>query len=141
MSTSPTFIPGHLGVVTLNTDDISAIGSVVSLAKTRNVMTKPTFGRSWGLSLGGQKIGRFAANGHISAEQAAALEAAFDSDQPIQFSLQVGQGGGETDAGLHSGFCVISEYTISGNADGEFDWSITAQTSDAVAYTPAAGGS
>ena len=43
----PTFIPGYLGTVLLNADDISAIGSVVSLSKTRNIMTKPTFGSEY----------------------------------------------------------------------------------------------
>jgi predicted secreted protein len=32
---------------------------------------------------------------------------------------------------------VISDYTIEANADGEFDWSIDAQTTGAVTYTPA----
>jgi predicted secreted protein len=137
----PTFIPGYLGTVTLNLEDISAIGSVVSLQKTRNVMTKPTFGNPWGFSLGGQKIAQFSANGHISAEQAAALEAAFASDLPIEFSLQVGEGSGVTDAGLHTGNCVLSSYTIEANADGEWDWSIEAQTSGTVVYTPASPGS
>lgn len=140
MSTSPTFIPGYLGTVTLNAQDISAIGSVVSLAKNRNVMTKPTFGQAWGFSLGGQRIAAFSASGHVSAELAPALEAAFDADAPIGFSLQVGEGAGATDAGLHTGFCVISSFTISANADGEFDWSIDAQSSGSVTYTPAAGG-
>jgi predicted secreted protein len=130
----PTFIPGYLGVVTLNAEDVSTIGSVVRLNKRRNVMTKPTFGNPWGFSLGGQKIGAFSANGHISTEKAAALETAFDTGY-VAFSLQVGEASGATDAGVHTGNCVISDYTIEGNADGEFDWSIDAQTSGTVTYT------
>jgi predicted secreted protein len=138
MTTSPTFIPGYLATVTLMAEDISAIGSVVSLEKTRNVMTKPTFGSPYGHSLGGQKIAAFSANGHLSAEQAAALEDIFDSDAPIDFTLQVGEGAGATDAGVHSGKCVVSSYRIEANADGEWDWAIEAQTSGVVTYTPAA---
>jgi hypothetical protein len=137
----PTFIPGYLGTVTLNLEDISAIGSVVRLQKSRNVMTKPTFGNPWGFSLGGQKIAQFSAQGHLSAEQAAALEAAYDEELPIEFSLQVGEGSGATDAGLHNGNCVISQLTVEANADGEWDWSLDAQTSGAVIYTPASPGS
>jgi predicted secreted protein len=132
----PTFIPGYLGTVTLNATDVSAIGSVVRLNKRRNVMTKPTFGNEWGFSLGGQKIGAFSASGHISAEQASALEDAFDAGS-VAFSLQVGTASEATDAGLHSGNCVISDYTIEANADGEFDWSVDAQTTGEVTYTPA----
>lgn len=131
----PTFIPGYLGTVLLNADDISAIGSVVSLTKTRNIMTKPTFGSPYAFSLGGQKIGAFSANGHVSVEQLGDLEAAFNSDAPIAFSLQVGDAAGPTDAGLYAGTCVLSTYTIEAAADGEWDWSIEAQTSGEVTYT------
>lgn len=133
----PTFIPGYLATVTLNADNISAIGSVVRLQKSRNVMTKPTFGSEYGFSLGGQKIGAFSASGHISAELAADLEAIFESNSPIAFSMQVGEASGATDAGVHTGFCVVSSYTIEANADGEWDWSIDAQTSGTITYTPA----
>lgn len=135
----PTFIPGYLATVLLNAEDFSAIGSVVRLQKSRNVMTKPTFGNPFGFSLGGQRLATFTANGHLSAEQAAALEAAYNATLPIAFSLQVGEGGEVTDAGLHTGSCVISQLTIEANADGEWDWSLDAQTSGAVVFTPAAG--
>lgn len=138
--TLPTFVPGYLGTVTLNTDDISAVGSVVSLERSRNIMAKPTFGSPYQYSLGGQKLGTFSANGHVSVEHLGALEDAFVSDAPIPFSLQVGEAAGPTDAGLYEGDCVVSTYTIEGNADGEFDWSIEAQTSGPITYTaPIAG--
>ena len=86
----PTFVSGYLGVVTLNADDISAVGSVVSLTRTRNIMPKPTFGSPYAFSLGGQKVGAFDASGHISVEKLPDLEAAFASDAPIAFSLQIG---------------------------------------------------
>lgn len=135
----PTFIPGYLATVTIDAEDLSAIGSVTRLQKSRNVMTKPTFGNEYGFSLGGQKIAAFSASGHLSAEKAAALEALFDEELPVDFSLQVGEGAGATDAGLHTGKCVISSLTIEANADGEWDWSLEAQTSGAVTYTPAGG--
>ncbi len=130
----PTFIPGYLGTVLLNADDISAIGSVVSLSKTRNIMTKPTFGSPYAYSLGGQKLGSFSAQGHVSVEQIADIDNAFNSDAPIAFSLQIGDAAGPTDAGLYAGMCVLSDYTIEANADGEWDWSIEAQTSGEVTF-------
>jgi hypothetical protein len=135
MTSGPTFIPGYLGTVLLNADDISAIGSVVSLSKTRNIMTKPTFGSPYAHSLGGQKLGSFSANGHVSAEQVGDLDAAFNSDAPIAFSLQIGDAAGPTDGGLYTGECVLSDFTIEASADGEWDWSIEAQTSGEIVYT------
>ena len=132
----PTFIPGYLATVTLNADNISAVGSVVSLTRTRNIMSKPVFGSPYAYSLGGQKVGAFDASGHLSTENMADLEAAFISDAPIAFSLQIGDAAGATDAGLYSGNCVVGDYTIEASADGEFDWSISATTSGAVDLHP-----
>ena len=133
----PTFIPGYLGTVLLNADNISTIGSVVSLTRTRNIMSKPVFGSPYAYSLGGQKVGAFDASGHVSVEQLSDLEAAFISDAPIAFSLQIGDAAGATDAGLYSGNCVVGDFTIEASADGEWDWSISCTTSGAVTYTPA----
>jgi predicted secreted protein len=138
MVTSPTFIPGYKATVTLNADNISASGSVVSLSQTRNLLAKPTFGSTHQHSLGGQRLGTFSANGHVSAEQVADLQSAFDSDAPIAFSLQIGDAAGPTDGGMYEGDCVLSDYTIEANADGEWDWSIEATTSGIITYTPAA---
>ncbi len=136
-----TFIPGYLGTVTLNTDDITAIGSVVKLGQTRAVMSKPTFGNPWGNVLGGQRLGSFSANGPIAAEQISDLQDAFDANTPIAFELQIGEASGATDAGIYSGDCVIGSFTIDASADGEWDWSIDAQTSGTVTYTPVVVGS
>jgi predicted secreted protein len=135
MTSGPTFIPGYLGTVLLNADDISAIGSVVTLGQTRNIMTKPTFGSAFAHSLGGQKIGSFVASGHVSVEQVNDLQTAFNSDAPIDFSLQIGDAAGSTDAGVYTGQCVLTSFEITASADGEWDWSIDAQTSGDVVYT------
>ena len=42
---------------------------------------------------------------------------------------------GPTDAGLYSGMCVVGDFTIEANADGEWDWSISTTTSGVVTYT------
>lgn len=131
------FIPGYLGTVTINSQDISATGSVVRLALSRTVMTKPVFGSAWGKSLGGQSLGAFSASGHVDTEKVAALNTMF-STGAVTFSLQVGQADAATDGGLYSGTCVISNFTIEANADGEWDWSIEAQTDGTVTYAPAA---
>lgn len=136
MTSGPTFVPGYLGTVTLNADDISAIGSVVTLNFQRTSMTKPTFGNSYAHSLSGQRSGTFSAEGHVSAEQLADLQAAFDAAGPIAFSIQIGDAAGPTDAGMYSGDCNVTSFEVSGSADGEWDWSIEATTSGEVTYAP-----
>ena len=131
----PVFIPGYLGTVTLNSDDISAVASVTTLETTRNIMTKPTFGSPYAYSLGGQKLGTFSAEGHIDTLKLADIETAFNLDVPFAFSIQVGDAAGATDAGLYAGNCVLTSLTRTGSADGEWDWSFSAQTSGVVTYT------
>lgn len=134
MST-PTFIPGHQTTVTLNSADVTAIGSVLSLNLTRNVMTKPVFGSGSARSLGGQRSGTFSASGHVSVEQLSDLVAMFESDSPIAFSIQVGEAAGATDAGTYTGDCNVSSFSLEVNADGEWEWSIQATTDGDATYT------
>ena len=132
----PVFIPGYLGTVTVNSDDLSAVARVVSLETTRNIMTKPTFGSAYAFSLGGQKLGTFSAEGHIDTLKLQDIETAFNSDTPIAFSLQVGDAAAATDGGVYAGNCVLTSLTRSASADAEWDWAFSAQTSGAVTYTP-----
>lgn len=134
-----TFIPGYKATVTLNNEDVSAIGNVVSLNLTRNVMVKNVFGAGSANSLGGQRSGTFSASGHVAAEKVAALVAMFDSDTSIDFSIQIGDASGPTDGGTYTGKCNISSFTIEANADGEWDWSIQATTDGTVEHTPPSG--
>ena len=134
----PTFIPGYLGVVTLDSEDISAMVSGATLSLTRNALNKPTLGQPWGYAIAGQRAGTISYNGHLSSEQAAALQSIYMSEVPVDFSFQMGEGGGDTDAGLYSGKAIVTELAHEVAADGEFDWSLSAQTTGVVTYTPAA---
>lgn len=135
--TLPTFIPGFLGTLLLNADDISAIVSGATLTLTRNALAKPTLGQPWGYAIAGQRGGTIAYDGHLSAEQAADLQAIYMSDVPVAFSFQIGEGGGATDAGVYSGTCIVTELSHEVAADGEWDWSLACTTTGPVVYTPA----
>jgi hypothetical protein len=136
MTTSPTFIPGYLGTLTVNAEDISAVVANATLTLTRNALSKPTLGQAWGFALSGQRSGTVSYSGHLSVEQAAALNAIFMEDLPVDFSFQMGEGGGETDAGTYTGKCVITSLAHEVAADGEWDWTLEATTSGPVTYTP-----
>lgn len=139
--TLPTLIPGYSGVVMLNSEDFTAIANVTGLNRSRNGMTKNLMGGPWTQTLAGKRSVAFSASGSLSAEHAAALNALFEEEEPIQFSLQVGQAGGATDGGLHSGLCVVTSLNLTSSADGEFDFAIEAASTGEVVYTPAGGGS
>lgn len=137
---SQTFIPGRLGVVTINANDVSAVGNVTSMSKSRDLLTKKVFGSDWAFTNEGQKIASFSASGFVAAEKAAALQAAFAAGT-VTCSIQTGAAGQATDGGTESGEFVVGEYSVSANADGDWEWSLSAQSDGVITYTPAAGAS
>jgi hypothetical protein len=60
----------------------------------------------------------------------------FDANIPISASIQIGEASGSTDAGLLTGSLVVSSFSTTANADGEWDWSLDGTFSSAVTYTP-----
>lgn len=132
-----TFIPGYYGTVTINSEDLSAIGSVWRLNLTRNVTAKKHFGGPHTDRVSGKRDVQFSANGNLTSEEAAALNTIYESETPVSFSLQIGEAAGDTDAGLYSGDCLISSLTLEANADGDVTWSLDAGAHGEVAYTPA----
>lgn len=132
----PTFIPGYLGTITLNTDPIIT-ASAFNLNEQKNIMSKPVIGVSHAYTLAGQTSATFDISGHISVEQYPELRATFASQVPVAFSVQIGDGAGATDAGLLTGLVAIGNLTTSTTADGEWDFTCSGQTSGVITYTPA----
>lgn len=132
-----TFIPGHLTTVTINAEDLTLIGSVFRLNLGKTVTVKKHFGTAHTDRISGKRDVTFSANGNITAEKIAALNAAYESEAPVAFSLQIGTAAGATDAGVYAGDCVIQNLNLEADADGDWAWSIDAGSHGAVAYTPA----
>jgi predicted secreted protein len=133
----PTFIAGYLSVFTANGQDLTNISANLSVKQARAVLTKAVMGSADAYAIGGQKTGGISAKGSLSAEKAAALQAAFDAGI-IAYSVQIGTASAATDAGLHSGNCVVGDFTLEAAADGEWDWSMELTRSGANTYTPVA---
>lgn len=132
----PIFVPGSLGSITLNAVPL-VNGFVSALNLSRAGLSKRPIGAAWGFALGGQRSGAFSASGGVSAAEQAGLQALFASDVAIPFSIQIGDGAGATDSGLYTGNCVVTSFNITVNGDGEWDWSLDAITTGAVAFAPA----
>lgn len=133
----PTFVPGYLGTVTINAEDQSITLHVVSLDTSRDTPVKKTMGQPEAFHISGQDVTTFAANGSVTAEKHAALEAAFALRTAVVCSIQLGEAAGATDAGLYSGSFRISQRRVEGNAEGQWTWSLQAMATGPVAYTPA----
>lgn len=131
-----TFIPGYEATVTLNAQDLTVVGQVISLQRERAVLDKPTFGSGDMQNISGIKSLAFSANGHLAAEIVAALDAIFESDVAVAFAVQIGVAAGATDGGIYAGFVVLGTLTIEADATDEWNWSIEASSTGPVTYTP-----
>lgn len=137
----PTFVPGRLGTVTINALDVQVDGNVVSWQNSRTALQKAGFGVESPYQIGGLRVANFSASGHVTAEKYASLIAAYEEDDPVECTLQIGTASALTDAGEHEGNFLITDLTVSANADGEFDWSLSAISSGPVTFTPGTGAS
>lgn len=132
-----TWIPGYLGTVTLNTDDLSTTGRVVSLELSKGAQAKPVFGSLYQRAVSGSISGTFSAEGHVATTKPVAdLFDALESSAPVPYSIQLGDAAGATDGGTIAGNCILTGLTVSGDAEGEWDWTVTAMTDGAVTDTP-----
>lgn len=133
-----TFIPGYFGTITINSEDLSAVGSVYRLNLGRNVNVKKHFGGPHSDRVVGKRDVTLSANGNLTKEEAAALNAIYESEVAVAFTLQIGEAAGATDAGVYAGNLVISSLTLEANADGDVAWSLDGGAHGQVTYTPAA---
>lgn len=133
----PTFIPGWQATVTINSENLTAIGSAFNIQHSPNVIVKKHFGTQYSDRIAGKLDVTFSASGNISAEQAAALHALVIAQAPVTFSLQMGTAASASDGGLFSGSCLLSNLSFNVDADGDWAWSLDAGSAGEVTYTPA----
>lgn len=132
-----TFIPGWQAQITISADDVTAVGNVLNITRTKASLPKPVFGTPFRHEIAGQSAGTVSCSGHMSAEFAPKFEAIFGSPGSLPYSIQIGELGGDTDGGILSGELNITEYAIDDDAEGQWAWSITASLDGAPLYTPA----
>jgi predicted secreted protein len=136
---SQTFIPGYMTDITIGTDDLTLIGSVVSFSDDQGAVPKPTFGTRYRRTVQGQGSYTISVEGHLAAEEAATLWALRATEGTVAWTIGVGTVGEATDAGQVDGDAVITNMTWNADAEGNWAWSMTLEGDGAPAYTPPAG--
>jgi len=132
-----TWIPGYLGTISIDGDDYTVVGNVLTLDGAKTTPRKPVFGQSAQDVISGQKAWSLSASGHVAAEAPVVeLFAAFSAEVPLDFIIQIGEAGGVTDTGTLTGTLVISSLSISSDAEDEWTWSLSAEASGEVDHTP-----
>lgn len=131
-----TWIPGYLGTVTLNSDVLNT-GKVTSLELSKASQEKPVFGAQYNRSVGGAIGGTFSAEGHVATTKPIEdLFAALESVASVPFLIQLGDAAGATDGGTLGGNCNLTGLTVTGDSEGEWDWTCTAMIDGDVNFTP-----
>lgn len=138
--TTPVFIPGWQASIELGNPsvDLTVIGNVLNFSRTRASLPKPVFGSQFRHEIPGQASGTLAASGHVSAAHLADLENLFATSAAgsVPYVIQVGAEGTDTDGGKYTGLAAITEFSIDDDAEGEWDWAISATLDGAPNYTP-----
>lgn len=134
-----TFIPGYQAEMTLNLVDIGIFGNVLNVRRAKNAPGKAVFGSQQRKTISGIITGGFSANGHVAASgPIASLFTAFELETPVAYDIQIGESGGATDGGTLTGNCILTGLDITTDAEGEWEWSISADFDGDVTHTPAA---
>ena len=128
------YLPGYIATVTVDGVVVSDDASDVSYSLTTDAISTQPLGLSDRKYRNGLKDATLSATLHMSTENAAALNAANASTVPVDYVVRPGALGVH-DVGQWAGTGIITDYSPSGTADGEWDVAITLQGTGTVTYT------
>lgn len=134
-----TFIPGYLATIEIDSEDLTIFANVIGLSSTKNAPRKPVFGQNASNVISGQQSWSGECSGHLAVEgPIATLLATYAKSELVEYTIQIGEAGGATDAGTFTGNLTLSSLDISDDAEGEWDWSAGFEIDGEPLYTPAA---
>ncbi len=128
------YLPGYIATVILDGVPINDDASDVSYSRSAEALTKTPLGTSDKVYVNGQLDASMSATLHMSTENAAALNAAFEKTIPVDYVVRPGALGVH-DVGQWAGSGIITSYDPTGSATGEWDVSLSVQGTGPVSYT------
>jgi len=128
------YLPGYIATVIVDGVPINDDASDVSYSRTAEALSKTPLGTSDKVYVNGQLDATMSATLHMSTENAALLNAAFEKTVPVTYTIRPGALG-VNDVGQWDGTGIITSYDPSGSATGEWDVALSIQGTGAVAYT------
>ncbi len=128
------FAAGYLASITINGVSYEDFTSSATLSTTRSAIDKTKLGQDRNTYLSGLGDGTLDVQMHLDTTVAAAIEAAYQSTVPVAWVFRAGALG-VADMGQHAGNGIITTRDIAGDADGEWDASLSIQSTGEIAYT------
>lgn len=129
-----TFIPGYLAEVDIGGDQIEANLASGTLTRNKNIMTKAVAGDQEPSALAGLITGTISVSGHVSTEDIAKLNTAFESNATVAYVWGIGDTTGSPDAGEYGGNMLIESLSFAFDADDEWTFTLDAVMDGACTY-------
>jgi predicted secreted protein len=131
----PIFIPGYQAEITLNSDDVTLIANVLSFSDDQTAIPKSTFGSKYRRTIAGQGLFTVDVSGHLGVDETATLWALRSETDPVAVSIQIGEAGAATDAGIIAGSAVITNLSYTTDSEGNWAWSATLEGDGEPTFT------
>lgn len=128
------FVAGYIATLTINSVDYQDFTSQATWAGTRDALDRTKLGESRRTYISALGDATIDAQLHLDTAVAAALEAAYEATEPIGYVFRAGALGA-TDTGQRAGDGIIVDMSIQGDADGEWDVSLSLQGTGPYTYT------
>lgn len=130
------FVAGYIASISVNGTSYEDFTSSATRSATRDALDKTKLGqdrRAYTTGLGDSTLD---VQMHMDTTVAAAMEAAYEATDPVAYVFRPGALG-TNDLGQYAGSGIITDFSIAGDADGEWDSSFTIQGTGDYTYTPA----
>lgn len=129
-----TFIPGYLAEVKIGANQVEANLASGTLTLSKNIMSKPVAGDQEPSALAGLMSGSISVSGHISTQDVAKFNTAFESNAVVAFIWGVGDTDGSPDAGEYTGNMLVESFACAFDADDSWSFSMDCVISGAATY-------
>jgi len=128
-------VAGFLVTLTLDSVEITAQCNDVALARSKNVMSKPTMdGTGTPQQLVGQNTGTLSMNGQVDTAGQTGLEDTWLKQTKVEFAIDVGDGA-TIQAGTYEGSVSLASFDVEAAADGMWNFTLSGAT-DSVSFAP-----
>jgi len=128
------YLPGYIATVVVDVIPINDDASDVAYSRSADALSKTPLGISDKVYVNGQLDATLSATLHMSTENAALLNAAFEKTVPVAYTVRPGALG-VNDVGQWDGTGIITSLDPSGSATGQWSVGLTIQSTGPVAYT------
>ena len=127
-------IPGYLATITVNGNAVNVFSSDATLDQTTEVVDKTTLGVTARVFINGLQSGSMDVTMHTDTAGQVEINTAYAAASPVAWTFRMGALGTH-DAGAYDGNGIISDMSINGSVDDEWDTSFTLVTTGPINYT------